>query len=188
MSDDSILNDSGWELYGLFREAYLAVTRAIEADIDTPELRDEVQDLMLRLARTPDHALRPGQLTRDTGTTPSSMTRLLDEAEALGIIERTPDPTDRRATLIRLTDHGTQRTLAWATTGLEATKRHFNMHLSHREAEDLEIIFRRLREVTRDHHPRPEAPTGELSTPAHDSASEDRQSNGADDTGSRPER
>ena len=38
--------------------------------------------------------------------TPQAMGELVDELEALGYVERRPDPTDRRAKLIMLTDRG----------------------------------------------------------------------------------
>lgn len=39
--------------------------------------------------------------------TPRNVTGLLDALEADGHVERVPHPTDRRATMVRLTDHGT---------------------------------------------------------------------------------
>ncbi len=40
--------------------------------------------------------------------TPQSMGQIVDELEELGYVVRMPDPTDRRAKLIRLTDRGEQ--------------------------------------------------------------------------------
>lgn len=149
MSD--IYDDEGWELYGLLREAYSAVTRAIDDDIAMPHLSDAIQDLMLRLARTPGRRLRPTDITRATGSTPSSTTRLLDEAERLGIIERTPDPTDRRVLLAQLTEGGRELTDRWATVALAATTAHVDAHLSPTEAKRLKRSMRRLRDRAQHH-------------------------------------
>ncbi len=46
------------------------------------------------------------ELARTANMTPQAMTEIVDELEALGYIARTPDPTDRRAKLIRLTAEG----------------------------------------------------------------------------------
>lgn len=146
MEGVDIYDDDGWELYGMLREAYLAVTRAIEVDTAMPELSDAIQDLMIRLARTPHHQLRPTDITRATGSTPSSTTRLLDEAEGLGIIERTPDPTDRRVLLARLTVSGRGLTDRWAARALAATTAHVNDQLTDTEADQLALVMRRLRD------------------------------------------
>jgi len=45
-------------------------------------------------------------LARGANITPQAMGELVDELEQLGYVERRPDPTDRRAKLIVLTDRG----------------------------------------------------------------------------------
>jgi DNA-binding MarR family transcriptional regulator len=45
-------------------------------------------------------------LARGANITPQAMGELVDELEGLGYVERQPDPTDRRAKLIVLTDRG----------------------------------------------------------------------------------
>ena len=46
------------------------------------------------------------ELARGANMTPQAMGELVDELEALGYLERRPDPTDRRAKLIVLTSRG----------------------------------------------------------------------------------
>jgi DNA-binding MarR family transcriptional regulator len=45
-------------------------------------------------------------MARTANMTPQAMSELVDELELLGYVERGPDPTDRRAKLIRLTELG----------------------------------------------------------------------------------
>lgn len=45
-------------------------------------------------------------LARGANITPQAMGELVDELEELGYVERRPDPTDRRAKLIVLTERG----------------------------------------------------------------------------------
>jgi DNA-binding MarR family transcriptional regulator len=55
--------------------------------------------------------MKPGgsrltDLARGANMTPQAMGELVDELEELGYLERRPDPTDRRAKLIVLTERG----------------------------------------------------------------------------------
>ena len=66
-------------------------------------------DVLATLRRTgPDHRLRPTDLTDATMLTSSGTTKRLDRLEQAGLITRAPDPDDRRATLITLTEAGHQ--------------------------------------------------------------------------------
>jgi len=65
--------------------------------------------VMLALLRSrPEHQLSPGQLAREGGLTSGTMTALIDQLEGRGLVERHPDPLDRRALLVRLTPEGRQ--------------------------------------------------------------------------------
>lgn len=52
--------------------------------------------------------LRLSDLARGANMTPQAMGELVDELEGLGYLVRRPDPTDRRAKLITLTESGRQ--------------------------------------------------------------------------------
>ena len=63
----------------------------------------------LRRAGTPagtPYELNPTRLRRATLLSPSGITRRLDRMEAAELIERRPDPHDRRGTLVRPTRRG----------------------------------------------------------------------------------
>jgi DNA-binding MarR family transcriptional regulator len=59
----------------------------------------------LRRAGAP-YELNPTQLMRATLLSSSGMTKRLDRMETAGVVERRPDPNDRRGTLVRLTRRG----------------------------------------------------------------------------------
>jgi len=63
--------------------------------------------------------VRPGALASVCGVVPHSITDIVDGLERDGLAERQPDPADRRAKLIRLTDKG-----AAALTTAAATREH----------------------------------------------------------------
>ena len=56
------------------------------------------------------------ELARGANMTPQAMGELVDELEGLGYLVRTPDPTDRRAKLIMLTESGRKCVAAGVAT------------------------------------------------------------------------
>lgn len=50
--------------------------------------------------------VRPSTIAESLGIAPRSATEVIDALEARGLVERSPSPTDRRATVIRLTGEG----------------------------------------------------------------------------------
>jgi DNA-binding MarR family transcriptional regulator len=63
--------------------------------------------LLATLRRTgPPFRMRPTDLTSALMLTSSGTTKRLDRLEQAGLVARAPDPTDRRGTLIALTDKG----------------------------------------------------------------------------------
>ena len=59
---------------------------------------------------------RVTDLARGAGMTPQAMGELVDELEAQGYVIRTPDPADRRAKLVTMTDLGVRAVEAAAVT------------------------------------------------------------------------
>lgn len=51
-------------------------------------------------------ALRPSELSEHLRIAPRSTTEVLDDLATKGLVERRPDPEDRRATLVTPTEHG----------------------------------------------------------------------------------
>lgn len=59
----------------------------------------------LRRAGAP-YELSPGRLIKETLVTSGTMTNRVDRLVARGLVERLPDPHDRRGVLVRLTEEG----------------------------------------------------------------------------------
>jgi DNA-binding MarR family transcriptional regulator len=94
-------------LYGrLFRVVHLS-DDALARELASYGLQSGWFDLLaaLRRAGTP-FELNPTGLMHATLLSSSGMTKRLDRMEAAGLIERRPDPNDRRGTLVRLTRRG----------------------------------------------------------------------------------
>jgi DNA-binding MarR family transcriptional regulator len=75
----------------------------------------------LRRAGAP-YELSPGRLIKETLVTSGTMTNRVDRLEARGLVERLPDPHDRRGVLVRLTGTG-RTTVDGALEGLLARER-----------------------------------------------------------------
>lgn len=68
----------------------------------------------------PPYRRSPGKLAEEMGLSSGAMTNRLDRLETAGLIRRLPDPDDRRALKIELTDSGWQ---AWQdSVGAQAQK------------------------------------------------------------------
>lgn len=79
--------------------------------------------------------MRPSELSKHLRIAPRSTTEVVDDLEAKGLVERAPDPNDRRATLVALTEHG-----ATVSSGIRASR-----------GSEAERLFERLSATDRAH-------------------------------------
>jgi DNA-binding MarR family transcriptional regulator len=96
----------------------------------------------LRRAGTP-YQLNPGQLLRATLVTSGTMTNRIDRLAATGLVERHPDPQDKRGVQVRLTDTGRSRVDAAFSDLLEA-ERELLAALSSADQKQLADLLRTL--------------------------------------------
>jgi DNA-binding MarR family transcriptional regulator len=67
-------------------------------------------DVLSALRRAgPPYELSPGQLLTQTLVTSGTMTNRIDRLTAKGLVQRRPDPEDRRGVFVRLTEAGRTR-------------------------------------------------------------------------------
>jgi DNA-binding MarR family transcriptional regulator len=101
-------------------------------------------DVLATLRRSgPPYELRPSELTGTLMLTSSGTTKRLDRLERAGLVERAPDPQDRRGVLIRLTAAGRERIDATTEAHLE-NERRLLAALSDAEREELADLLRKL--------------------------------------------
>jgi DNA-binding MarR family transcriptional regulator len=96
-------------------EAFAAVARRLRAAAMTAFAAYDVTPSQVRAirvlaARADGGGVRSSELAQRLRIAPRSATEVVDALEAKGLVARTPDPGDRRAVLVALTDRG--RTLA----------------------------------------------------------------------------
>lgn len=125
------------------------VVRAIEADLAAAAMIPlSVYDVLLVLNSAPDRCLRMQDLGERVVLSRSRVSRLVDDLEADGLIERRPDPSDGRATLACLTPTGRAAFRRAAPVYLRGIERHFTALLTDAERQ---TIARGLQRVV-DHH------------------------------------
>ncbi|GAA4915197.1 MarR family winged helix-turn-helix transcriptional regulator [Streptomonospora salina] len=67
-------------------------------------------DVLAELRRSgPPYELSPGRLLRATLVTSGTMTNRIDRLAAAGLVQRGPDPADKRGVLVRLAPEGRER-------------------------------------------------------------------------------
>jgi DNA-binding MarR family transcriptional regulator len=99
-------------------------------------------DVLSALRRAgPPYELSPGRLIRETMVTSGTMTNRVDRLAAQGLVERLPDPEDRRGVLVRLTASGRSRVDA-ALEGLLSQERLLLAGLSARDQTTLAALLR----------------------------------------------
>jgi DNA-binding MarR family transcriptional regulator len=102
-------------------------------------------DVLATLRRAgPPFRLRASDFTGALMLTSSGTTKRLDRLEQAGLIARSPDPNDRRGTLITLTDAGLERIDAVTEAHL-ANERRLLDALSAAEQRQLADLLRKLR-------------------------------------------
>ena len=101
------LDDAALDAWRAFLTAHAMATRRISRDLAAEGLPDlGWYDLLWALRRSPRQRLRVNELAREVVLSPTAMSRFVDRAVAAGVVAREPDPDDRRAQLVALTDEG----------------------------------------------------------------------------------
>ena len=96
----------------------------------------------LRRAGTP-YELSPGRLLKETLVTSGTMTNRVDRLSARGLVERYPDPDDRRGVIVRLSAEG-KAAVDGAFTALLDAERALLEDLPERDREKLASLLRAL--------------------------------------------
>ena len=99
------LDSTPMEIIGRITRVSALIQRELERVFAQHGLAGGDFDVLATLRRS-EAPLTPGELSRSTMVTTGGMTKRLDRLEALGLIRRGPDPTDRRGRLIGLTEDG----------------------------------------------------------------------------------
>jgi DNA-binding MarR family transcriptional regulator len=92
----------------LLRLAHQQWTQAVDAALDEAGFGDIRPPHANVFTFVPPHGIQVSELTKLARVRKQTMAQAVEELEALGYVERRPDPTDRRARLVFLTERGTK--------------------------------------------------------------------------------
>jgi DNA-binding MarR family transcriptional regulator len=113
-----------------FLNAHAQTTRAIGRDLAAAGLPDLAwYDLLWAIYRAPERGLRVNQLAREVVLSATAMSRFVDRVEAAGYVRREPDPVDRRALRVTITDEGVALLRRMWPVYAAGIERHFATHL-----------------------------------------------------------
>lgn len=88
-------------------------------------------------------SLRPGELAHRLGVEASHVTRQVQQLQKSGYVDRVPDPDDRRAQRVRLTDAGREAVDRVRAAGAQGMQ-HALAHWSPEELRQLATLFHRM--------------------------------------------
>ena len=118
--------------------------RARSAAFAEHDLESWEFDVLSALRRAgPPYELSPGQLVTQTLVTSGTMTNRVDRLTARGLVQRLPDPRDRRGVIVRLTPAG-RSTVDDAFAGLLSRERDLLGELDAQDGSRLADLLRRL--------------------------------------------
>ncbi len=101
-------------------------------------------DVLAALRREgPPYELSPGQLIQQTLSTSGTMTNRIDRLTERGLVERLPDPKDRRGVRVRLLTPGREIVEA-ALADLVEREQHILAGLNAVEREQIAVLLKRL--------------------------------------------
>ena len=101
------LDDDALAAWRAFLTAHARITRRISAELAAAGLPDLAwYDVLWALYRAPGRSLRVNELAHEIVLSPTGMSRFVDRVEAAGYVRRRPDPHDRRALQVTITDAG----------------------------------------------------------------------------------
>jgi len=98
-------------------------------------------DVLLVLNAAPDRRLRMSELGAKAVVSREQVSRVVTELERAGLVERQPNPDDKRSSYAAVTAVGRQRLRAAAPTYLGAIEEHFSQHLTAHEVRTLAVAL-----------------------------------------------
>lgn len=133
------------DAWRMFLTVHAKLVEAIDADLQqTGELPLTHYDILIELFEAEGKRLRMHELAQLVLLSRSSITRLADQLEKRGYLERQPDPEDRRGSYAALTTAGEQALRSAWPLYAAAIAQHFGRFLSDEEAQTLFRVFTRM--------------------------------------------
>lgn len=134
---------------GLFAEAYGGLIARLAEQLAGHNLSPVEFEMLLRLARSPNHQLRMTDLATQTQLTTSGVTRVVDRLERHGLVCRSACPTDRRSSYTVITTKGLDRLAEVVPGHVDVIEQWFTGQLSGTQLAGLLASLRKVRDAVR---------------------------------------
>jgi DNA-binding MarR family transcriptional regulator len=139
------LDADEFDAWSAFLGAHSRIVRALDRELVAAESLTLGQyEVLLRLARAPEGAIRMTQLADEVFLSPSGVTRMVDQLEQRGFIERRVCDTDRRGYLALLTPEGRAKLRHASETHVAGIREHFVSKVSRGRLGSLGSLLSRL--------------------------------------------
>ena len=113
---------------------YSTVMRTLDRELEQAHGLDNTEyGVLVVLVNAPERSLRLGELAARNMASPGGMSRIVDRLAAAGLVERRPDPQDRRGAQVRLTDVGVCKLRELQVTHHRVARELFLARLSERD-------------------------------------------------------
>lgn len=113
----------------------------LEAELDVDLT---TYDALLHVYEAGPDGIRMTDLSGRLVVSKSGVTALVDRLEGRGLLERVPDPKDRRAIRVAITEEGTRVFRAAAKVHLAGIEHHFTSHVTEDEARTILEVMERI--------------------------------------------
>jgi len=140
---DPQLDTSGTEIIGRIVRISSIVGRSVDKNLDRFQMTVGEFDVLAALAREKKQELMPKQLQDLILISSGGLTNRIDQLEKKGLIERSPNPNDRRSLLVKLTSTGLELLKEVAPTHLEI-ERQFIHALNEEEYAELRKLLGKI--------------------------------------------
>jgi DNA-binding MarR family transcriptional regulator len=139
--------DSRLTAIGLFAEAFTGVSSRFSAHLEQHRVSPVEFEVLMRLARSPQHRLRMTDLAAQTSLSTSGVTRVVDRMDRGGLIRREACAHDRRSSYAVVTEAGLARLEEILPGHLELVQRWFIDQLTPAQLEQMLVSLRTIRDA-----------------------------------------
>ena len=143
----ALLSDARLTTMGLLVEVHAGLRRATDPDLEAHGLTGSAFDVLIRLARSPQHRLRMTDLAIQSTLSNSGLTRVVDRLLDAGLVVRVRDLEDRRVAYAVITPDGLHRVLDALPSHLAVIDRTIIDLLEPEELAVFEGVLRKVRSV-----------------------------------------
>ena len=119
--------------WALLLRVHAAVVPKLSRELAGVGLPISWYDVLLVLNAAPDRLLRMSELGSRAVISREQVSRVVTELQKAGLVERRPNPDDKRSSFAAITPAGRARLRAAAPAYLAAIEKHFTGHLTDRE-------------------------------------------------------